>query len=100
MKMEDSSFSPIFQGVNATDDNEMKVERCMNFCRSKGSTKYAGLKSGDSCYCADVNDIMNLQNDALKRNDSNCLSSPCADNSAHACGGFVDIAVYNSKSIK
>lgn len=66
-------------------DPQMTIEKCIDFCVSKGKT-YAGLEFANECYCGDsvAQDRLGYQK---------CMT-PCAGNPKQYCGAGGRLSVY------
>lgn len=62
---------------------------CQKYCGKQGY-KYAAIRNGDSCYCADGMIV------SSKKSDKDCRT-PCAGNPNEKCGGFVRSSVWLAK---
>ncbi|KAF2108326.1 hypothetical protein BDV96DRAFT_652894 [Lophiotrema nucula] len=71
--------------------NDMTVEKCVDFCKSK-NLAYAGLEYSGECYCGN-----NVAADRAPISGSvgNCLMK-CSGNTNQVCGGAGAISLYQS----
>lgn len=79
-------------------DRQMKIGRCLNFCRSKKAKtyEYAGVTRGDSCLCGSESDDGARLKEAINNlHPKECLQYPCAGDRLQACGGDDAIAIYD-----
>ncbi|XP_039253987.2 kremen protein 1-like isoform X1 [Styela clava] len=78
-----------------TLDSQMRIARCLNFCRSK-KYDYAGVTGGDSCMCGTNKDDGAQMRELINHlHPHMCLQYPCADDRMQACGGDNAIAIYD-----
>lgn len=104
-----ASIVPLMNGEQQANDPQMKISRCLNFCRVR-NYNYAGLTAGHTCQCAKwpstSDPEQNLppvdQADAVlttfnRLPAARCMENHCVDDPIHACGGQSAVAVYDSK---
>ncbi|KAI1338944.1 WSC-domain-containing protein [Xylariaceae sp. FL0016] len=72
----------------SSSDSKLTVEKCGNFCASKGF-KYMGVEYGGECYCNNEG----IVNGAVKSGESECDMS-CNGDVRQWCGGRSRINVY------
>lgn len=68
-----------------TDDDNMTIEKCIDYCVSKGQT-YAGLQYSKECYCG--------TSVAAERKGDYLCAMPCAGDARQICGDAQRLSVY------
>ncbi|RPB22743.1 WSC-domain-containing protein [Terfezia boudieri ATCC MYA-4762] len=68
-----------------TGDNDMTIEKCIDYCVSKGQT-YAGLQYSNECYCG--------TSIAADRKGGYLCAMPCTGNASEICGDGQRLSVY------
>ena len=76
-------------GPSESPANGVTVEVCTAFCE-KGGYKYAGLESGQMCYCGST-----LATGSTNAGDIQC-GLPCSGDSTEVCGGEGRFTLYES----
>ena len=73
----------------STAGDDMTVDKCVNFCASKGFT-LAGLEYGGECYCAN-----SLSNGASLDKTNDQCNMKCNGDSTQICGGPDSITLFS-----
>ncbi|KAF8418952.1 WSC-domain-containing protein [Tirmania nivea] len=68
-----------------TGDNDMTIEKCIDYCVSNGQT-YAGLQYSNECYCG--------TSIAADRKGDYLCAMPCAGDASEICGDGQRLSVY------
>jgi hypothetical protein len=85
-----------FTGASTTYDEQMTVQRCIDFCDNGGggvksaSFEYAGLQFGRECWCGDE---LNRANEPDPSVMGDCTME-CTGNHTQICGGDRMISMY------
>ncbi|KAF2008488.1 WSC-domain-containing protein [Aaosphaeria arxii CBS 175.79] len=74
-----------------TSSSSMMVEKCIDFCKSKGA-QYAGLEYAGECYCGAS---LAADRAPVQGRLGNCLMK-CSGNNQQVCGGAAAISLYQA----
>ncbi|KAF2205073.1 WSC-domain-containing protein [Delitschia confertaspora ATCC 74209] len=77
--------------VEQISGNDMTVEKCIEFCKSK-NIQYAGLEYSGECYCGDS---VAEERKPVEGEWGNCVMK-CSGNATQVCGGPGAISLYQA----